>query len=84
MDDLFELTKEQKKAFFRLKRAYVDCEKLGVLFYNNYGSLGALDSNKIDCYDDNDSGILDRGQNCINEFNIPISWADDSHYFHIK
>ena len=81
---LFELTKEQKRAFNRLRKAYSDCEKLGVLFYNNHGRLGAVDNAKIVNYNDEASGILDRGQNCDNEFMVVDSWDDDLHYFHVK
>lgn len=82
MENLFELNDKQRKAFLKLKSAYKECEKLGILFYNNYGTIGAVDSKKISEYNDKDSGILDTGQNYKNEFNSIDSWADDAHYFH--
>lgn len=85
MDELFELTEKQRKAFLNLKKAYKECGKLGILFYNNYGTVGALDSKKLSNYSDDDSGIMDTGQNMNNEFKHPAgdSWADDTHYFHL-
>lgn len=50
--DLFDLNKEQQKAFNRLKRAYKDCEKLGVLFVNQYGTLNAYNSDFIEGFGD--------------------------------
>ncbi len=90
--ELFTLTLEQQRAFNRLRKAYKECEKLGVCFYNLYGSLGATDSNKIDGYgDDNfvkdeELRIPNRDQNSHNEFNIASEWCDDQncHYFRIK
>lgn len=52
--DLFELNKEQQKAFNRLKRAYKDCEKLGVFFVNQYGTLTAYNSDLIQGFGDNE------------------------------
>ena len=46
--DLFDLNKEQQKAFNRLKRAYKDCEKLGVLFVNLYGDINAFNKDLIE------------------------------------
>jgi hypothetical protein len=82
--EMFELTERQRRAFLKLKRAYEECKKAGVYFYDNYGELSAVDSDKIECYNDNsENGILDNGGN-PNTFNIPVSWADDPHYFHIN
>lgn len=82
-NDIFELTPEQEKAFEALKRHYARCVKLNMGFYNNYGNVGVFDKAKISRYDDNKSGIRDRGQN-TNVFTHPAgdSWADDPHYFH--
>jgi len=81
----FSLKPEQQRAFNRLKKAHADCLKAGVVFYNNYGNLGALDSSKF-ChhyYDDCPiSGVSDVGQNA-NELDIGCGeWADDPHCFH--
>ncbi len=82
-EQLFELEPDQRKAFLKLKKAYKDCEKLGVGFYNLYGSIGAFDTKKISHYNDTkDGGIENNGQNWQNEFKSVDSWADDTHYFH--
>jgi hypothetical protein len=86
IDELFELTTDQGKAFDRLKKAVKECQKLNVFFYNNYGTLGAVDRAKIKDYNDikGDDGILD-GVEAYNPNTIRIpadTWADDPHYFH--
>ena len=79
----FDLNAEQKRAFNRLKKAHKDCIDAGVIFYNNYGTIGALDSNKWSRYDDARDGVPNDGQNISNEFNLKCNeWADDRHYFH--
>ena len=83
--NLFELTEKQQKAFNRLQEAHKDCIKSGIVFYNNYGWLGALNKTKFKppYYDDTESenSILDENQN-INEFYLDCGeWADDTHFF---
>jgi len=86
-EELFELTEKQQRAFNKMTRAYKDCLKYGIKFYNNYGSIGALDGNKFsrECYTDSpkEKSVEDIGQN-PNEFGDwdLISWADDQHWFH--
>lgn len=86
--ELFELTKEQKRAFARLKKAHKDCIASGICFYNNYGWLNALNKKNFesDCYNDRPvNGILDEGQNYKNELKLQCwEWCDDFHYFHPK
>lgn len=85
---IFQLKPEQQRAFNALKKAYKSCEKLGLIFYNNYGMLGCFDKDKIEEYNDDsenkhgEHGINDTGQNSANEFNTVDSWADDPHFFH--
>ena len=55
----YELTNKQQNAFDRLEKAYIICIESGIYFYNNYGSLGAIDSNKYCGYDDDSKGIED-------------------------
>lgn len=86
---LFALTKEQKAAFNRLKKAHADCIRLGLVFYNNYGRLGAVDASKFeaDFYNDTEKAgaIFDNGVNMETEFRLECeSWADDNHWFHPK
>jgi hypothetical protein len=86
-EDLFELTPQQKKEFESFKKAYKKCIESGIWFYNNYGTIGALDSNKVNGYSDENkkSHIKDTGQNTHNELRTCLdSWADDEHYFHPK
>lgn len=84
MEDLFDLTKPQEQAFNALKKAIQDCKKSGLLFYNNYGTLGVCDRKKVKAYNDDPSPY----EHEVNTFNpneviLPCNeWADDSHYFH--
>ena len=65
-----------------MKKAHNDCYRLGVVFYNNYGTIGALDGEKFRGYSDYDKGVEDVGQNMDNEFVLRCcEWADDTHYF---
>jgi len=85
---IFDLTSEQQKAFNRLKKAYKDCEKTGIFFYNNYGSLGAVDKNKIDGYGDETissfkNELIYDDSRRLNTISIANEWADDTHYFHL-
>lgn len=86
--EIFDLTPDQKKAFNRLKKAYADCEKLGVYFINNYGALGAVD-NKIICgYADSKThakgvseiSVYDAGE-VPATLKIAQEWTDDEHYY---
>jgi hypothetical protein len=87
MDDLFELTPKQQKAFNAAKKAMLALKKQGLTMYDNYGILGVVDSKKIKDYTDDclENSIRDIGQN-PNEFRSPfgVSWADDTHYFQVR
>ena len=54
MENLFDLNKEQQRAFNRLKKAYKDCEKLKVFFVNQYGTLNAYNGYLIDSFGDDE------------------------------
>ena len=88
--ELFELTPKQQKAFNRLKRAHADCLRLGVRFYNSYGTLGAVDGAKFkDHFFGDDDGVdpsIPEGDACnLNEFRLGCGeWADDCHWFYPK
>lgn len=84
--ELFELTADQQRAFKRLKKAYRDCEQSGILFYNCYGSLGAVDSEKIVAYNDQYKPGCLRNHDVYNFNTLKIvnEWTDDTHYFHPK
>ena len=83
--EVCELTPEQQKAFNKLKKAYKDCEKLGVYFVNIYGSLTAFDKKKVAGYGDKDlrpGGVYDIEllHGCPAEsFKISNEWSDDCH-----
>ncbi|HDZ04869.1 hypothetical protein LCGC14_0371130 [marine sediment metagenome] len=90
MEDIFDLTANQQRAFNRLKKAYKDCEKEGINFVNRYGSLYAYDAKNISgfgdshihAYGDNEVAVIDivrEGQ----YINIPSEWCDDDgcHYY---
>ncbi len=86
-DTAFQLNKKQQAAFNRLKKAYNDCMKLKMGVYNNYGIIGFFDTAKITDYNDNSDkveAVYDNGQNHHNEIRSVCSWADDTHYFHLK
>lgn len=88
-DGLFKLDGAQRKAFIRLKSAYRDCLRLGLVFYNNYGTLGAVDAERFDAdfYNDTEKvgSVFDDGINMENEFRLECdSWAGDNHWFHPK
>ena len=88
MADIFDLTQPQQKAFNRLKKAYKECEKLGVYFANRYGTLCAYDSNKISSFGTEDwvsdpiVSVYEAGSG-LNEIKIVSEWADDDgqHYY---
>lgn len=80
-----ELSAEQKKAFNKLKKAYMECEKVGILFANCYGELMAFNKELVEGY--GDSSLLPSGVyhvelhgSCPADFmRIANEWADDSH-----
>jgi len=83
-ENIGELTSEQQKAFNNLKQAFKKCLDLKIMFYNNYGTLGAVDKAKINKFDDelSDDAIY-QGDLNTNTFRLPCNeWADDDHYFH--
>jgi hypothetical protein len=82
---MFELTKEQQKAFNNLKKAFRLCEDKGFMFYNNYGTLGVCDKKKVIDYNDTESPYCDQlDVNNLNEIRLPCNeWSDDPHYFHL-
>jgi len=85
IEKLFELTNKQKKAFSAFKRAFNRCLKEGIVFYNNYETLGAYDKSKIDSYDDkyDEDAIPHEMLTNYYEFDTNIvQWADDQHWFH--
>jgi hypothetical protein len=80
------LSPEQIKAFNKLKSAYKACEKAGILFVNNYGSLEAYNSELVAEYAD-DSTLNEDCEDVFPadevrtsySFKSPDSWADDRH-----
>ena len=89
MSTIFDLTPEQQKAFNRLRKAYADCQKAGILFINNYGSLMAVDRDIISGYGDStfhaeglsEVSILDAGEPSENCLKIANEWTDDEHFY---
>ena len=84
VSELCELTKEQKKAFKKLKAAYNNCIDSGVFFHQVLSSLYALNGNNIEDIDDNSSNGF-----CIQYMDLPsmsitAAWADDTHYVHLR
>ena len=82
----FDLTHEQKKAFNKLKSAYKACEKTGIFFVNNYGTLQGYDGSQIKGYADSntysakDNDVISNYDfDCLNTFRIANEWTDDEH-----
>ena len=49
VEDKIAFTKEQMRAIKAVDRAMRKCEKVGVHFWDNYGSLTAFNNKKITC-----------------------------------
>jgi len=88
MKDIFDLTEGQQRAFNRLKKAYKDCTKEGILFINNYGALQAVDKKIISGYGDSTmtpKGIFElsthEAGSTHNSISIANEWADDEHLY---
>lgn len=87
----FDLTPEQQNAFNKLEKAYNECEKNGIYFVNNYGSLEAYNKRYIvgyvdDCPDSRRRYKMtvsaDRGTSgTSNSIKLPNEWCDDNHLF---
>ena len=84
--EAFDLTKEQQKAFNKLKKAYLDCISKGIYFINCYGNLLAVNYDNFELfpYDDTHTSNAIESYRCTvtNRFKIPNEWTDDVHYFH--
>ena len=82
---LFELTKEQQKAFNKLEKAFKDCLSFNLQLVNHYGNILAFDAKKISHYDaiEVENSICDT-ENLAQSFSALdlVSWTDDTTYFH--
>ena len=86
--EIFDLTERQQRAFNRFEKAYADCIKENIFFFNNYGALTAVDKAKICGYGDskfNANGVaevsVDEIGEPINSIKIANEWSDDTHYY---
>lgn len=85
MRNLGELTKEQRKAFNSLKRAYKNCIDAGIFFVNQYGSLTAFNGGHINGFGIEDNFFSDPSHaipmlgTSVSQvsFQIPHEWCDD-------
>ena len=83
--NVLDLNPEQKKAFNKLKKAYKECEKLNILFVNEYGNICAYDKKYVKDFTDQincknpDNAIETYGDKAINYIKSVDSWADDVH-----
>jgi len=77
------LTPEQQKLFKKLKKAYSDCEKAGVFFVNNYGSLEGYNSEYVEGYSDKENSHSLAYNQYINSFKIANEWTDDAHFLQL-
>lgn len=84
---LLDLNKEQQRAFNRVKKAYRDAEKLGVLWVNQYGTMTAYNKEYIVGHGDDQvkpfgnpvdyREVIDRHGGNINVFETCAGMADD-------
>lgn len=80
-----ELTAEQKRAFNKLKKAYQECEQVGIYFANCYGELMAFDKELVAGYGDSSMPpdgeyMVELPTGCPAHFmRIANEWADDTH-----
>jgi hypothetical protein len=90
IDKALELTDAQQKAFNKFMKAYKECEKLNVLFVNNYGMIIGFDHKKVEKYTDPQTDNIDNDyvfstyqhdvETIKNSFTTSLcSWADDEH-----
>jgi len=83
IEELFELTQNQEKAFRALKEAFARCRKSGLTLYNGYGTLGCFDKRKIKEYtfrDDTSEDFISAfdADRFTNTFNMGINeFCDD-------
>ena len=83
INELCELTDEQRKAFASLKRAYKKCLKTNIIFHQVLDTLHALNGNNVDKVDDFKTEYnLD--YITVDSMKTVCSWADDTHYVHLK
>lgn len=83
-----ELNPEQAKLFAKLKAAYKACEKAGIYFVNNYGTLQAYDKALVDEYaedlNERDEDVLQADDaTTVHTFRIANEWCDDTHYIRL-
>lgn len=90
--DIFKLRPAQQQAFNQLAKAYKDCLKSGIFFFNNYGALTAVDKDIIAGYGDtrihadgpevvSEVCMHDFVSEPVNSIKIANEWADDTHYY---
>jgi len=84
VQELIELTPEQKKAFAALRRGFTMCEKSGVELYQVLNEIHALNGHNV-CTVDDDSTVHPFEVNFAQNYAIPSvtgpdSWADDPHF----
>lgn len=87
MSNIKELTPEQTKAFKRLKKAFEDCKRSGIVMFNFYGDLNAYNGKLVNGMSDDErhNSVPVSGNNAYNTLSIPNEWADDEgiHFLHL-
>lgn len=96
MQDIIDLTVDQKKAWNSLVRAVRLCKEKKVLFYQVLDELGAINGHNIKairCSDDRRLRDVPEqvfyNSRCLNSLHYPTvrisaSFADDNHYVQLK
>lgn len=72
MSIYFSLTKEQLRAFGRLKKAHADCLKASIKFVNLYGTLTAFNSSELESFEERESVASAAGQYCHGSCSIDL------------
>lgn len=98
VQELVDLTIEQKKAWLAFEKAVKKCKKEKIFFYQVLETIGALNGYNVKdvrCYDDKGisgvpSHMFDSGTRCLNgpidydSVYVVGSFADDDHYIQLN
>ncbi len=94
IQELIDLTPDQKKAWTQLVRAIKRCKKANIHFYQVLSSLHGLNGNNIKRIDESEAYHSVASCEINEEANLQhldcpwvetdCSWADDTHYVTIK
>jgi len=84
LEQLCFLTDKQKRAFKSLKSAYEKCLNEKIYFHQVLETLSAYNGINVEDIDDNPDGGHSTMFFRPDAMKITCSWADDTHYIHLK